>query len=112
MYQFSRDDPWRDWKFSELYPSWQEIREYFHYVDKKLTDGLTAAGRAFLDHARIALAQAEAVMEAARMGAHPAKPTFALGFLTGQEMDWLPEAIKFSSQLGNQSAAHRRPADH
>jgi cation diffusion facilitator CzcD-associated flavoprotein CzcO len=36
MYQFSRDDLWRDWKFSELYPSWQEIREYFHYVDKKL----------------------------------------------------------------------------
>jgi cation diffusion facilitator CzcD-associated flavoprotein CzcO len=36
MYQFSRDDLWRDWKYSELYPSWQEIREYFHYVDKKL----------------------------------------------------------------------------
>ena len=36
MYQFSRDELWRDWKFSELYPSWQEIREYFHYVDKKL----------------------------------------------------------------------------
>jgi cation diffusion facilitator CzcD-associated flavoprotein CzcO len=36
MYQFSRDDLWRDWEFSELYPSWQEIREYFHYVDKKL----------------------------------------------------------------------------
>jgi hypothetical protein len=37
---FSRDDLWRDWKFSELYPSWQEIRENFHYVDKKLADGL------------------------------------------------------------------------
>jgi len=36
MYQFSRDDLWRDWKFSELYPSWQEIREYFQYVDRKL----------------------------------------------------------------------------
>jgi cation diffusion facilitator CzcD-associated flavoprotein CzcO len=36
MYQFSRDDLWQDWKFSELYPSWQEIRAYFHYVDKKL----------------------------------------------------------------------------
>src|SRR5271163_3874036 len=36
MYQFSREDLWRDWSFSELYPSWQEIREYFHYVDKKL----------------------------------------------------------------------------
>ena len=36
MYQFSRDDLWRDWKFTELYPSWQEIRAYFHYVDEKL----------------------------------------------------------------------------
>jgi cation diffusion facilitator CzcD-associated flavoprotein CzcO len=36
MYQFSREDLWRDWKFSELYPSWQEIREYFRYVDEKL----------------------------------------------------------------------------
>jgi cation diffusion facilitator CzcD-associated flavoprotein CzcO len=36
MYQFARDDLWRDWKFSELYPSWQEIREYFRYVDEKL----------------------------------------------------------------------------
>ena len=26
--------------------------------------------------------------------AQPAKPSFALGFLTGQEMDWLPEAIR------------------
>src|SRR5271156_1862197 len=36
MYQFSRDDLWRDWKFSELYSSWKEIREYFRYVDEKL----------------------------------------------------------------------------
>ena len=36
MYQFSRDDLWRDWKFRELYPSWREVREYFHYVDEKL----------------------------------------------------------------------------
>ena len=55
---------------------------------------LTAAGRAFLDHARLALAQVEATIEAARRAAHPAKPTFALGFLTGQEMDWLPEAMR------------------
>src|SRR6266852_2498045 len=41
---------------------------------------LTAAGRAFLDHARLA--------------DQPAKPTFALGFLTGTEMDWLPEAMR------------------
>jgi LysR family hca operon transcriptional activator len=54
---------------------------------------LTAAGKAFLDHARLALTQAEAAKEAARRAAQPAKPTFALGFLTGKEIDWLPEAI-------------------
>jgi len=55
---------------------------------------LTAAGRAFLDHARLALAQVEAAGEAARRAAQPAKLSFALGFLTGQEMDWLPEAMR------------------
>jgi len=54
---------------------------------------LTAAGKAFLDHARLALVQVEAAREAARRAAHPEKPGFALGFLTGQEMDWLPEAM-------------------
>src|SRR5271167_4227448 len=53
---------------------------------------LTAAGRAFLDHARLALTQAEAAAEAARRAAQPIKPTFAMGFLTGQEVDWLPRA--------------------
>jgi LysR family transcriptional regulator, hca operon transcriptional activator len=55
---------------------------------------LTAAGRAFLDHARLALAQVDAAREAARRAAQPAKPSFALGFLTGKEIDWLPEAIR------------------
>ncbi len=55
---------------------------------------LTAAGRAFLDHARLALAQVDAAAEAARRAAQPPKRTFALGFLTGQEMDWLPEAMR------------------
>lgn len=54
---------------------------------------LTSAGQAFLEHARLALAQAEAAVEAARRAAQPSKPSFALGFLTGQEMDWLPEAV-------------------
>jgi cation diffusion facilitator CzcD-associated flavoprotein CzcO len=36
IYQYSRDDLWRDWQFSELYPSWEEVREYFHYIDEKL----------------------------------------------------------------------------
>jgi LysR family transcriptional regulator, hca operon transcriptional activator len=55
---------------------------------------LTAAGRVFLDHARLALTQVEAAREAARRAAEPTKPSFALGFLTGQEMDWLPEAMR------------------
>jgi LysR family transcriptional regulator, hca operon transcriptional activator len=55
---------------------------------------LTASGRVFLDHARLALAQVEAGREAARRAARPGKPSFALGFLTGQEMDWLPEAMR------------------
>jgi LysR family hca operon transcriptional activator len=54
---------------------------------------LTAAGKAFLEHARLALAQADAATQAARRAASPAKPSFALGFLTGQEMDWLPAAM-------------------
>ena len=53
---------------------------------------LTAAGKAFLDHARLALTQAEAATAAARRAAQPAKPTFAMGFLTGQEVNWLPRA--------------------
>jgi cation diffusion facilitator CzcD-associated flavoprotein CzcO len=36
IYQYSRDDVWRKWQFSELYPSWQELRDYFRYVDEKL----------------------------------------------------------------------------
>ena len=55
---------------------------------------LTAAGRVFLDHARLALIQVEAAREASRRAAEPTKPSFALGFLTGQEMDWLPEAMR------------------
>jgi LysR family hca operon transcriptional activator len=54
---------------------------------------LTAAGKAFLDHARLALMQVDAAGEAARKAAHPAKKTFAIGFQTGQEMDWLPRAM-------------------
>jgi LysR family hca operon transcriptional activator len=53
---------------------------------------LTAAGRAFLDHARLAVTQAEAAKEAVRRAARPAKPSLALGFLSGTEMDLLPKA--------------------
>ena len=54
---------------------------------------LTAAGKAFLDHARLALMQVDAAVEAARRAAHPARKTFAIGFQTGHEMNWLPQAM-------------------
>src|SRR5467141_5098733 len=54
---------------------------------------LTAAGRAFLDHARLVLAQVDAAGEAARRAAQPARKTFAIGFQTGHEMNWLPQAM-------------------
>jgi LysR family hca operon transcriptional activator len=54
--------------------------------------GLTPAGRAFLDHARLALTQAQAATEAARRAAAPAKQIFAMGVLTGQEAEWLSRA--------------------
>ncbi len=43
---------------------------------------LTPAGRTFLDHARLVLSQAEA------------KPCFTMGFLTGHELRWMPEALR------------------
>jgi LysR family transcriptional regulator, hca operon transcriptional activator len=55
---------------------------------------LTPAGRAFLDHARSVLSQVEAATEAARRIAHPAKPCFSIGFLTGHELTWMPEALQ------------------
>jgi LysR family hca operon transcriptional activator len=55
---------------------------------------LTTAGRAFLDHARLALTQAEAAAEAARRAAQPSRTLFTIGFLTGYEMDWLPAVME------------------
>jgi len=55
---------------------------------------LTPAGRVFLDHARVALLQVETAAEAARRVAHPAKPCFTMGFLTGHELTWMPEAMR------------------
>src|SRR6266852_4169427 len=55
---------------------------------------LTPAGRTFLDHARLVLSQAEAASEAARRIAHPSKPCFTMGFLTGHELRWMHEALR------------------
>src|SRR6202048_1913557 len=55
---------------------------------------LTPAGRTFLDHARSVLSQVEAAAQAAWRVAHPAKPCFTMGFLTGHELTWMPETLR------------------
>jgi LysR family hca operon transcriptional activator len=54
---------------------------------------LTPAGRIFLDHARLMLAQAETAMQSARRTANPEKPSFALGIMIGHDSTWLPAAL-------------------
>jgi LysR family transcriptional regulator, hca operon transcriptional activator len=54
---------------------------------------LTAAGRVFLDHARIVLVQIEAAIAATRRAGTSAKSSFVLGFLTGCEIEWLPAVM-------------------
>jgi len=76
----------------------RQIRDLEHEVGVQLLirgpqgTAMTDAGRAFLDHARLALAQAEAATAAARRAVQPVKQIFSMGFLTGQEVDWLPHA--------------------
>lgn len=55
---------------------------------------LNDAGRAFLDHARLAVSQAAEAVQAARRAVRPAKPVFSVGFLTGEEVDWLPHVTR------------------
>jgi LysR family transcriptional regulator, hca operon transcriptional activator len=55
---------------------------------------LTPAGQAFLGHARSVLSQVGAAAEAARRIVHPVKPCFAMGFLTGEELTWMPDAVR------------------
>jgi LysR family transcriptional regulator, hca operon transcriptional activator len=77
----------------------RQIRELEYQVGAELLSRsvhgveLTAAGKAFLDHARLALMQVDAAVEAARKAAQPARKTFAIGFQTGHEMNWLPRAM-------------------
>jgi LysR family hca operon transcriptional activator len=78
----------------------RQIRDLEHEVGAQLLSRrprgieLTPAGRAFLEHARSVLSQVEAATEAARRVAHPAKPCFSMGFLTGHELTWMPEALR------------------
>jgi LysR family hca operon transcriptional activator len=78
----------------------RQIRDLEHEVGAELLTRsvhgvqLTAAGQAFLDHARLALMHADAAVETARRAAQPARKTFAIGFQTGHEMNWLPRAMR------------------
>jgi len=78
----------------------RQIRDLEAEVGVKLLErqargvALTAAGKLFLDHARLALLQVEAATEAARRAEQPAKPAFSMGFLAGQEVVWLPHALR------------------
>ena len=35
-YEFSIEELWRDWNWTERFPAWDELRRYFRYVDRKL----------------------------------------------------------------------------
>jgi len=59
---------------------------------------MTDAGRAFFQHAQLALSQVDAAVQAARRADQKPKSSFALGFLTGQEMKWLPSAMRIFHQ--------------
>jgi LysR family hca operon transcriptional activator len=77
----------------------RQIRDLELEIGAKLVErnargiALTAAGRVFLDHARLALMQIEVACEAARATEHPKKPAFVIGFLLGQEAIWLSESL-------------------
>lgn len=73
----------------------RQLRDLEHEVGERLFERgargvvLTPAGQAFLEHARLALTSASQAVAAARRAARPPKPSFAVGFLTGHEVEWL-----------------------
>jgi LysR family transcriptional regulator, hca operon transcriptional activator len=74
----------------------RQIRDLEHEVGAPLFSRrargveLTAAGRVFLDHARIVLSQAENALRSVRQ---VTKPNFALGFMIGHDSTWIPKAL-------------------
>src|ERR1700759_3752262 len=82
----------------------RQIRDLETEVGVKLLErgagaiDLPAPARPFLDHARLALLQVKAAGEAARRAAQPQKTTFTIGFLTGHEMVWLPDALRILNE--------------
>src|SRR5882757_6691250 len=86
----------------------RQIRDLEAHVGVKLFSRsvrgveLTPAGTAFLDHARLVLMHVDAAIETARRAAQPERETFAIGFQTGHEMNWLPPAMQvLHDQLKN-----------
>jgi LysR family transcriptional regulator, hca operon transcriptional activator len=55
---------------------------------------LTPAGKAFLDQARLVLMHVDSAVESARRAAQTERKTFAIGFQTGQEMNWLAPVMQ------------------
>jgi len=78
----------------------RQIRDLEEEVGVRLLErqargvALTPAGRVFFDHARLALAQVEAATDGARRADQPQKVSLSLGFLAGQEVVWLPHALR------------------
>ena len=78
----------------------RQIRDLESEIGVKLLErqargvALTSAGQVFLDHARLALLQVEAATDGARRAKQPERPVFTMGFLAGQEVVWLPHALR------------------
>jgi LysR family hca operon transcriptional activator len=71
----------------------RQIQDLEHYIGTRLIERggrplrLTPAGKAFLDEAKLALAQAERAVERARQAARDNAGRLTLGFLLGSEID-------------------------
>ena len=37
IYQLFDRELWEDWEYKELFPDWKNLREYFEYLDSKLS---------------------------------------------------------------------------
>src|SRR5436190_10630635 len=78
----------------------RQIRDLEAEIGVKLLErqargvALTAAGKVFYDHARLALLQVEAATDGARRADQPEKVALSVGFLAGQEVVWLPHALR------------------
>jgi cation diffusion facilitator CzcD-associated flavoprotein CzcO len=52
IYQYSRDDLWRSWQFSELYPSWQDIDHHLRPTRKSQSVTMPTQNRQWILNAR------------------------------------------------------------